>query len=77
MTNHPNRSLTPKQREVLKQECVSGVCIRYVWTWLMDGVPVTAQVKALIAKGYMHDSYYAGGHASASITESGKAALAR
>ncbi len=69
------RRLTVKQREILERERVDGVCIRYVWVWLVNGVPVTRQVNALMKRGWMHASYYRGGQATASVTDAGRIAL--
>jgi len=67
--------MTEKQREVLAQQSISGVCVRGVWTWLANGRPVTRQAKALVKLGYMHAAYYRGGQGAMDITEAGRAAL--
>jgi hypothetical protein len=69
------RRLTVGQREVLSREQIMGVCIRYQWSWIADGVPVTREVKALMKRGLMDASYYSGGRAAAHITAAGKAML--
>ena len=69
------RRLTAGQREVLSREQVKGVCIRYLWCWIADGVPVTREVKALMKRGLMRASYYRDGQANASITDAGRAML--
>jgi hypothetical protein len=69
------RRLTAGQREVLSRERVDGVCIRYVWVWLVNEVPVTRQVNALTKRGLMDASYYRGGQATASVTDAGRIAL--
>jgi hypothetical protein len=68
-------TLSPKQREILAREHVDGVCIRYRWTWLIDGEPVTRQVAALMDRGLLKATYYRGGRGTAHITDAGRAAL--
>jgi hypothetical protein len=67
--------LTDKQRVVMTKDHIEGVCIRYRWTWLIDGEPVTRQVQTLLERGLMRAAYYSGGKASASVTDLGRVAL--
>lgn len=70
-------TLTVKQREILERGGISGVCSRYVWKWMQDGRPITAQVNALIAKGYLIANYYPGNIAGIGLTDTGRAVLAK
>lgn len=79
MTNHPNRNITPKQREVLnllKDRAGSGYCVRYVWTYTIDNEPHTRQIKVLREKGYVGIMYFTGSRCAVSLTDKGRAAVA-
>jgi hypothetical protein len=68
--------LTPKQREALALESISGLCIEYRYRWIAEGQNLTVPVATLIKRGLMRASYYRGGTAEARITDTGRAALA-
>ena len=76
MTTQANRIINTVQRDVLERGA-TGVCIRYEWTWLLGGKPVTRQVNDLLKRGLVVASCYRGGIAAISPSEAGRAILAR
>jgi hypothetical protein len=71
--------LSVQQRAVLKmisEEPAQGTCLRYVWTFHIDGEPVTRQVKALLNAGLVDMIAFRGGRAVINITEAGRRHLA-
>jgi hypothetical protein len=49
-----------------------GVCIRGVWTFLVQGEPVTRAVNTLKRRGLIDISYYMGGKAGVNLTDKGR-----
>jgi hypothetical protein len=71
--------LSTQQRAVLKMindEPAQGTCIRPVWTFHIQGEPVTRQVKALLNAGLVDMLAFRGGRAAINITEAGRRHLA-
>lgn len=50
----------------------SGVCIRGVWTYLLDGQPVTRAVNTLKRRGVVNGHYMSGGRAAINLTAAGR-----
>jgi len=61
---------------VMQEDSVrpEGVCIRYEWTYLVNGEPVTRAVKTLERRGHVRIMYFSGGKAAVNLTEAGRAA---
>jgi molybdenum-dependent DNA-binding transcriptional regulator ModE len=68
--------LTTKQREVLMARSIEGVCVHYRWMWLLNGEPVTRQVRALLNRGLMTSTYYSGGKGATNLTDAGRRVVA-
>jgi hypothetical protein len=69
------RTVTKSQLAVLRRGWVDGVCIKYEWTWLVDGHPVTRQVNSLLRKGMMELVAYPHGRGTVYITAFGRATM--
>jgi hypothetical protein len=49
---------------------IGGVCIRLVWTWMVNGQSVTRAANSLLKSGEAQASYYAGGRGELHIRHS-------
>jgi len=68
--------LSDRHRELLTRS-VAGICIRGVWTWALNGEPVSGLVNGMLRRGELDADYYAGGHAATRVTDAGRRRLQR
>lgn len=71
-------TVTPTEAVVLRlaaESGISGVQIRYVWTWRVGSQIVTRQVNRLRRKGLLDIIAFRGGNGAANLTDAGRAYL--